>query len=344
MERLARASAFLLVTALSGAAAWAQDAPDVVARRVEGKIRIDGILTEAAWRAAPDIPGFIQVEPTPGAPSTETTRVWLAYSANALYVAIRCADARPNAIVATDMRRDATVEEHDNIAFILDTYHDHRNAYYFATNAAGALVDGRVTENRDVATEWDGIWIVRTKIDDEGWSAEFEIPFKTIGFDPGNRRWGFNIARHMARGRETSRWASPSLDVLLTHVVRAGNLTGLEGLSQGVGLDVKPYGLTGVTRDRTVSGSWKGTADAGGDAFYRITSNLMSSTTINTDFAETEVDARQVNLTRFPVFFPEKRAFFLEDGGIFEFAQAGERRGPSACCEARRCRCWSERS
>ncbi len=328
MGWVARAHALLLAIVCSGATAGAQEAPEVVARRVQGKIRVDGVLTEATWRAAPDIPGFIQVEPTPGAQPTEVTRVWLAYSSDALYVAIRCVDTRPRAIVATDMRRDATVEEHDNVAFVLDTYHDHRNAYYFATNAAGALVDGRVTENRDVATEWDGIWVVRTKVDDEGWSAEFEIPFKTLGFDPGNQRWGFNIARHLARGRETSRWASPSLDVQLTQVVRAGNLAGLNGLSQGVGLDVKPYGLAGANRDRTVAGSWRGTADAGGDAFYRITSNLMSSTTVNTDFAETEVDARQVNLTRFPVFFPEKRAFFLEDGGIFEFAQAGERRGP----------------
>ena len=304
------------------------DVPRVVARRLVGEIQIDGVLDEAAWRTEPGIAGFVQVEPKSGEAPTEVTQVWVAYSTDALYIAVRCQDANPGAIVATDMRRDATVDENDNIAFILDTYHDRRNAYYFATNAAGALVDGRITENREPATEWDGIWIVRTRIDKTGWTAEFRIPFKTIGFDPRVEEWGFNVSRYLARGRETSRWASPSLDVQLSHVVRAGILTGLEGLSQGVGLDLKPYGITGVTRDITTSRQWDGTADAGGEIFYRITSNLISSTTINTDFAETEVDARQVNLTRFPLFFPEKRGFFLEDAGIFEFAQSAERQGP----------------
>ncbi len=312
--------------------AWAQDragdVPRVVARRLEGEIQVDGSLNEAAWRTAPDIAGFVQVEPRSGEAPTEATNVWIVYSRDALYIAVRCQDANPGEIVATDMRRDASVEENDNIQLVLDTYNDHRNAYYFATNAAGALVDGRITENREPATEWDGIWLVRTRIDETGWTAEFQIPFKTIGFDPRLGEWGFNISRHMARGRETSRWASPSLDVSLSQVVRAGNLAGLDGLSQGVGLDIKPYGITGVTRDITTSRQWDGTADAGGEIFYRITSNLISSTTINTDFAETEVDARQVNLTRFPLFFPEKRGFFLEDAGIFDFAQSAEQQGP----------------
>jgi len=306
----------------------AADVPGVTARPLESQIQIDGSLSEDAWRREPDISNFIQVEPRSGDAPTEATRVWLAYSKDALYIAVRCEDAKPGAIVATEMRRDAMVEENDNIEVILDTYHDHRNAYYFATNAAGALVDGRITENREAATEWDGIWIVRTKIDGKGWTAEFEIPFKTIGFDPGLRDWGFNISRYLARGRETSRWASPSLDVALSQAVRAGNLTGLEGLSQGVGLDVKPYGITGFTRDIAADELWSGTLKGGADVFYRITSNLISSTTINTDFAETEVDTRQVNLTRFPLFFPEKRGFFLEDAGIFEFAQAAEQQGP----------------
>lgn len=305
----------------------AAEVPSVAARRLEGQLQIDGLLTEPAWRAEPDIATFVQVEPHSGEAPTEATRVWLVYSKDALYIAVRCEDVRPGAIVATEMRRDASIEENDNLEIILDTYHDHRNAYYFATNAAGALVDGRITENREAATEWDGIWLVRTKIDERGWTAEFEIPFKTIGFDPGLRDWGFNISRHLARGRETSRWASPSLDVALSQAVRAGNLTGLEGLSQGVGLDVKPYGITGATRDIAAPKLWKGTAHAGADIFYRLTSNLISSTTINTDFAETEVDTRQVNLTRFPLFFPEKRGFFLEDAGIFEFAQAAEQQG-----------------
>jgi hypothetical protein len=307
---------------------WGADVPEVAARRLDGKIQVDGVLNEAAWRGNPDIGNFVQVEPKQGERPTEATKVWLAYSKDALYIAVRCEDKTPKQIVATEMSRDAELQENDNIEIVIDTYHDHRNSYYFATNAVGALVDGRVTENQGPATEWDGIWNVRTRIDDQGWTAEFEIPFKTIGFNPSLRDWGFNVSRYLARGREMSRWASPSLDVQLSQVVKAGNLTGLEGISQGVGLDIKPYGIAGFNRDIYAEDLWDGKGTGGADVFYRITSNLMSSTTFNTDFAETEVDARQVNLTRFPLFFPEKRSFFLEDAGIFQFAQGGEGDGP----------------
>ncbi len=300
------------------------DVPETGVWRLEGRVQIDGALTEPAWQGSPDIANFVQVEPKPGEKPTEATKVWVAHNQDALYIAVRCEDGSPGQIVATEMSRDAGLWENDNIEIVLDTFHDHRNAYYFATNAVGALVDGRITENQGPAKEWDGVWNVRTRVDDRGWTAEFEMPFKTIGFDPNLRDWGFNISRYLSRGRETSRWASPSLDVQLSQAVRAGHLTGLEGLSQGVGLDIKPYGITGFTRDTEAAELWKGKGDGGADVFYRITSNLISSTTVNTDFAETEVDVRQVNLTRFPLFFPEKRAFFLEDAGIFEFARGGE--------------------
>jgi hypothetical protein len=300
---------------------WAADVPEVAARRVDSKIQIDGVLSETPWQDKSGIGDLVQVEPRSGAQPTEATRIWVAYNNDALYIAVRCEDRSTRQIVATEMRRDANIQENDNIQLILDTYHDHRNAYYFATNAVGALVDGRVTENQQPALEWDGIWLVRTRINDSGWTAEFEIPFKTIGFSPGLQDWGFNISRYLARGRETARWASPSLDVEFSQTVRAGHITGLEGLSQGVGLDIKPYGILGFTRDMDRVEKVQATGKGGADIFYRITSNLVSSTTFNTDFAETEVDARQVNLTRFPLFFPEKRGFFLEDAGIFEFAR-----------------------
>ena len=307
----------------------AADVREAAVHRVTGKIQIDGILNEPAWRENPNIGDFIQNAPHSGEPPTEATQVWLAYSKDALYIAVRCQDRRPRQIVATEMRRDADLDDNDNIEIVLDTYHDHRNAYYFATNAVGALVDGRITENQDPRMEWDGIWIVRARIDDQGWSAEFEIPFKTIGFSPGMQTWGFNASRRVARLLETSRWASPSLDVQLSHAAKAGEITGLEGLSQGVGLDVKPYGIAGFSRDIETGKGTEATGDAGVDFFYRVTSNLVSSTTINTDFAETEVDARQVNLTRFELFFPEKRSFFLEDAGVFDFGQSGENHGGS---------------
>ncbi len=306
---------------------WAADVPDVVARRISGKIQVDGVLGESIWQDIPAISDFVQVEPRPGEQPTERTQVWLAYSEDALYIAVRCLDSSVGRIVATDMRRDAELAENDKIEIILDTYHDHRNAYYFATNPAGALVDGRVTENQEPALEWDGMWIVRTHIDGREWTAEFEIPFKTVGFSPRLSQWGFNISRYIARVRETSRWASPSLDVKLSQTVRAGHVSSLDKLSQGVGLDVKPYGIVGFTRDINLADEVHATAKGGVDMFYRITPNLVSSTTFNTDFAETEVDTRQVNLTRFALFFPEKRGFFLEDAGIFEFAGEGGSQG-----------------
>ncbi len=301
---------------------------NITARRTSEKIQLDGLLSESSWQGNPAIEDFVQVEPRSGEKPTEATNVWVAFSDNSLYIAVRCRDSSVRQIVTTDMGRDTELGENDKIEIVLDTYHDHRNAYYFATNAAGALVDGRVTENQEPALEWDGVWNVRTRIDEHGWTAEFEIPFKTFGFNLGLPNEGYNISRHLARGRETSRWASPSLDVKLNQTVKAGQISGLEGLSQGVGLDVKPYGLVGFTRDIERADVSQGTGKGGVDIFYRITSNLVSSTTINTDFAETEVDTRQINLTRFPLFFPEKRGFFLEDAGIFEFVRFGEEQGP----------------
>ncbi len=305
----------------------AADDPSAVLTEISGKIQIDGILNDPAWKNSPVIANFTQVEPHPGQAPTEPTKVWLAYDKDSLYIAVRCEDRSPQHIVATEMKRDASLRDNDNLEIVLDTYHDHRNAYYFSTNAAGALVDGRVTENQQAALEWDGIWNVRTRTDDNGWTAEFEIPFKTIGFRPGISEWGFNISRYLARGRETSRWASPSLDVRINHVVRAGRITGIQDISQGAGLDIKPHGIAGFNRDIGRKDKVQADPHAGLDIFYRVTTNLISSTTINTDFAETEVDTRQVNLTRFLLFYPEKRSFFLEDAGIFEFAKI-ERQGP----------------
>ena len=312
---------------------------EIVIQRALGDIDIDGLLNEPDWKGMPLISNLTQVEPRSGEAPSEATKVWIAYSKDALYIAVQCDDSNPSQIVATEMRRDAMLMDNDNIEIILDTYHDHRNAYFFSTNAVGALVDGRVTENQMAAMEWDGIWNVRTRRDSNGWTAEFEIPFKTIGFNPSLSSWGFNISRYISRKKERARWASPSLDAEIFQAVNAGNITGIKNPSQGVGLDIKPYGIVGFTRDigrrdillpsgKIGEDPLKGDFSGGTDIFYRITSNLVSSTTINTDFAETEVDARQVNLTRFPLFFPEKRSFFLEDAGIFEYAKVASNGPP----------------
>lgn len=305
----------------------AEETPNAIVRELSEEIKVDGVLDEPSWKELPSIESLTQVEPHPFEPPTERTKVWIAYDKDALYIAVLCEDRNPDQIVATQMGRDAMLGDNDSIEILIDTYHDLRNAYYFSTNAVGALVDGRISENQFPSIDWDGIWNVRTHNDDYGWSAEFQIPFKTIGFNPAISEWGFNISRYLTRNREMSRWASPSLDVEMFHVERAGTISGIDAPSQGIGLDIRLYGISGFNRELNDPTSMNEDYytdmdyDGGIDIFYRITSNLVSITTINTDFAETEVDARQVNLTRFPLFFPEKRAFFLEDAGIFEFAK-----------------------
>ncbi len=311
----------ILALAAASAPLFGQGAPTAEVRELSGPIVVDGVLDEPAWQESPGIDNLTQVEPRQGEAPTEATRVWLAHNRDHLYIAVRCEDRKPEQIVAREMRRDGFLMDNDNVEITLDTYHDHRNAYFFSTNAAGAMVDGRISENQMGSTEWDGIWNVRTRIDDKGWTAEFEIPFKTIGFNPRLSEWGFNLSRFLVRGRETSRWASPSLDTMIWQIAKSGNITGIRNPSQGVGLDIKPYGIAGFSRDIEWRDRVQAKADAGADISYRITSNLVSNTTINTDFAETEADARQINLTRFLLFYPEKRSFFLEDAGIFDFAK-----------------------
>ncbi len=306
----------------------AGDARTAAAIRISsGDVRVDGILDEPIWSEHPDIGAFVQVEPFPGQPPTEPTRVWVAYDSDTLFLAVHCYDSSPQRILATQMSRDARLFGDDNFEFLLDTFGDGRGAYYFQTNPLGAMVDGRISENSFPNTNWDGIWMVKAAIVDDGWTAEFEIPFKTLGFRPNLDTWGFNAGRRLARVREESRWASASLDIRFNQVSMAGQITGLEGMSQGIGLDIKPYGLIGYNRDMEAEKRTHILRDGGADIQYRITANLVSSTTFNTDFAETEVDTRQVNLTRFDVFFPEKRAFFLEDAGIFDFGLTGSGRG-----------------
>ncbi len=310
----------LLIAECLGAPPQADEMRHTTAVRVSERMRIDGILSEGVWRAHPGIGELIQQEPRPGAPPSERTIVRVAYSDSALFLAVECRDSQPGQLRATQMQRDGTLLFDDHIQILIDTRYDRRNAYYFATNPAGVIVDGTISENNVPNLNWDGVWFVRTRIDGNGWTAEFEIPYKTIAFNPGTGRWGFNMARRIARLREESRWTSSNLDSEFHLVARAGDIDGLEGLSQGIGLDVKPYALGGFSRDISRTDRNQMARDAGVDIFYRITSNLVSSTSLNTDFAETEVDTRQINLTRFPLLFPEHRQFFLEDSGIFEFA------------------------
>jgi hypothetical protein len=311
-----------VVSPASAQTSTANSAPRAVVTRAQGKTTVDGKLDEPDWAAAAPITDILQREPHPGQPATEKTELRLLYDADNLYIGVTCFDSEPRKIIATQMARDADLSADDRVEILLDTFRDQRNAFYFATNPAGALVDGLVIENGNLNKEWDAIWLVRTQRFDGGWRAEFAIPFKSLGFRAGAASWGFNLSRTIKRKLEEDRWASPRLDVEFQQVSEAGEITGISGVRQGVGLDVRPF-AAGRWRHDARTGNDTVTGKPGLDIFYNLTPSLKWTTTFNTDFGETEVDARQINLTRFPLFFPEKRAFFLENAGVFNFTDAG---------------------
>lgn len=295
-------------------------ARSAVVTAITTPIAIDGVLDESAWRSAPPIGALIQRQPQTGEPPSERTEVTLLHDGANLYIGVVCFDSEPDRVIGTQMLRDASLGSDDRVEIVLDTFRDRRNAFYFATNPAGALLDGLAFANGQLNHEWDAIWDVRTKRTSQGWVAEFAIPFKSLSFPAGRTVWGFNIARHIHRKQEESRWSAARLDLQFVQVSEAGEITNLEGLTQGIGLDVRPF----------VGGRWLHlggrdtlTGKPGLDMFYNFTPSLKLTATVNTDFGETEVDARQINLSRFSLLFPEKRSFFLEDAGVFSFASTG---------------------
>ena len=285
-------------------------------------IAIDGILSESAWSSAPKIGDLVQRQPDTGSAPSQRTEITLLRDEDNLYVGVVAYDTEPDRIVGTQMVRDGSLNADDRIEIVLDTFRDQRSAFYFATNPAGALVDGLAFANGQLNTEWDAIWYVRTARTSNGWTAEFAIPFKSLSFPAEQVVWGFNIARTISRNLEDDRWSGARLDTQFLQVSEAGEITNLGGLTQGIGLDLRPFfagswlHLAGDSDDRF-------TNKPGLDLFYSITPSLRLTATFNTDFGETEVDARQINLTRFSLLFPEKRAFFLEGAGVFSFASTG---------------------
>jgi len=293
-----------------------------VVTRTDEAITIDGVLDEPIWRTAPTIGELIQRQPRPGQPPTERTDVTLVYDEGHFYVGVVAYDSDPQRVIGTQMARDASLDADDRIVLLLDTFRDQRSAFYFATNPAGALVDGLTYANGELNTDWDAIWRVRTRRTDEGWVAEFAIPFKSLSFPARPGVWGFNISRSIYRKLEDVRWSGARLETEFLQVSEAGEITNLDGLTQGIGLDLRPFLAgnvlhVGETGDSDLSGK------PGLDLFYSITPSLRLTGTVNTDFGETEADVRQINLSRFSLLFPEKRAFFLEDAGVFSFASTG---------------------
>lgn len=280
---------------------------------------IDGVLDDAAWTAAARSDAFRQVSPLENVDPTERTEFWVTYDAHHLYVAVRCHDSAGLAgISAYSLQRDQDNDSDDLVGIILDTFRRQSDGYYFGLSAAGGLTDGLVQDKDQANDDWDGLWHGRVTRDPGGWSAEFSIPLKTLSFDPGSSAWGFNIMRAIRRKQETVRWSGFSRarpDVALPEL---GEIRGLTGLRQGRGLELKPY-ASATRRSAPRAGEKATEFKPGLDVVWHATPSLAATLTFNTDFADAEVDERQVNLGRFPLFFPEKRSFFTQDASLFSF-------------------------
>ncbi|MGH9785127.1 MAG: DUF5916 domain-containing protein, partial [Terriglobia bacterium] len=290
--------------------------------RAEEPIVLDGVLDEAAWSRADPVTRFLQKEPREGAPASEATAVRIVYDTRNIYFGILCADSDPAGIRATELRRDDSLDNDDIVELILDTFHDRRSGYLFRINPLGTKYDAAVTnDGQTTDANWDENWEVSTRITAQGWVAEIAIPFKSLRFLSAEQVvWGINFHRDIKRKNEEVYWTSHNRDFNFGEVSRAGVLEGLSGI-QGFTLRVKPYFASGgsqvVHSGRTET---KHLTDIGiEDAKFLITPQLALDLTVNPDFAQVEVDEAQVNLTRFSQFFPEKREFFQERAGIFEF-------------------------
>ncbi|WP_243316984.1 carbohydrate binding family 9 domain-containing protein [Geothrix paludis] len=300
-----------------GGSLWAEAPPTVRGAPASTPIRVDGRLDEAAWLGAPEI-RLTQQAPVPGAPTPFATTAKVLVAAEGLYVGIRCADPDPSGIVAHTLQRDGDFSGDDAVTLVVDTLGDGHTAYSFQVNASGARADGLVSGPESVSLDWDGLWEAATARDGSGWSLEIFIPSRTLRFDPARDRWGFNVERQVARERLTLRWASPILDAKLPDMGRAGTLEGVAGLKRGSGLSVSPFLLAQRQADFQ-EGTHSARGRMGLDVEASLTNQLSGMLTYRPDFAETEVDSRQINLTRFPLYFPEKRAFFLEGANQFQF-------------------------
>jgi hypothetical protein len=306
------------LTLLALEARAAEAPPSVAAGRAEAPIRLDGLLDEEAWRHAGIIPDLAQQDPHPGEATRFRTEVRLLQDGANLYVGVICTDPEPEKVAIHTMLRDGDMSGDDTVALVIDTFEDARTGYYFRINAAGARQDGLVAGSEGASLDWDGIWDARTRRTAGGWSAEIVIPSKTLRFRSGSGSWGLNVERAVAREKLVLRWAGTTLDSSFYDLKRAGRLLAVSGMNQGASVSISPYFLGRREARFGPSGSSSG-GEGGLDVAYNLTSELAAVATVHTDFAETEVDTRQINLTRFPLFFPEKRSFFLEGGNEFAF-------------------------
>lgn len=291
--------------------------PTLTARPCAEPPLVDGRLVEAAWAEAAPCERFRQVLPREDAEPSERTAVRVLYDPEHLYVGVRCDDRAATDIRASSLGRDGSEAGDDVVRLVLDPLGRGRDGYYFALTAAGGRTDGLIEDQDRLRLDWDAAWEGRVARDEHGWSAEFRLPTRLFAFDPARERFGFNVERVLRRLEETVRLAGTTRTDEVTFLPACGELVGLAGLVPGAGLDFKPY-LRATRTSDDVSGV-DGEVEPGLDLVWRLQASLTATFTLNTDFADAEVDRRQLNLTRFPLFFPEKRAFFLQDAALFAF-------------------------
>jgi hypothetical protein len=319
--------------------------PAVLSRDAQGRVTIrstrlvepivvDGRLSETIYREVPSMTGFIQQEPIEGEPATEQTEVWVFHDDDNIYIAARCWDSQPQKMVANEMRRDnRNIRNNENFAVIFDTFYDRRNGFLFHTNPLSAIYDAQVTDERNVNSDWNTVWEVKTGRWADGWLVEMRIPFKSLRYQGSDSEiWGINFRRIVRWKNETS-YLTPVAAAYreggITKLSAAATMVGLEPPSQALNLELKPYATAGLNTDLDADIPFENDVDGnvGFDLKYGVTRGLTFDFTLNTDFAQVEADEQQVNLTRFGLFFPEKRDFFLEGKDIFRFGGASGRRG-----------------
>ena len=299
--------------------------PSFEAGKISDEIILDGVLNEESWKNTAVLSDFLTTEPIEKGTPSSPTFVRVIANEKEVIIGVECKDSNPNEIVRFSKKRDAKITYEDHIKIVLDPFLDGQSGYIFAVNAFAARYDALVSNRGESENEdWDAIWEAQATIHESGWTVEIRIPIQSLNFKKGESRWGFNIERRIQRNQETIRWANVQRDQWFIQTSRAGYLTNLPEFSYGLGLNIRPSLVNKLSKIGP-DGDHIYDFEPSLDVTQRISANVSATLTVNTDFAETEVDTRQTNLTRFPLFFPEKRSFFLEGSDIFEFGSGTDR-------------------
>ena len=304
--------------------------------RLAEPLTVDGVLDDPVYDQVPAAAGFLQQEPNEGAPASESTRVWVLYDADNLYIAAELEEEHPERLMASEMRRDhRSIGWNDSFQIVLDTFYDRRNGFLFHTNALGALFDAQVTDERNTNSDWNTVWWVKTQIGEDGWTMEIRIPFRSLRYAAGGAQlWGINFQRNIKHKNEKVFFTATPQAYNREALIRLSNAATLVGLEAPPGsrrMELKPYAIGSQHHAplRDTLNEWSG--NVGADFKFGVTDGLTADVTWNTDFAQVEDDETQINLSRFSLFFPEKREFFLEGQGVFDFGgrQTQLFRGPT---------------